>query len=278
MSEETLSLLLSKGADINALNVKRQSPLLYRISHHSRIPFYELSCINVFLRLGARLDIADSQQGTVLHYVVNYPTNKSVYRCDYLLALIDELIKLGAPFNIKDSEGYTPYERAQKSSKMRDELVKAFETSIAQLREDLEEALDCKDFNAAQKLIDQCKNIVDMPSKFNETFLYSAVFRGDTEVVLFFIKNNAQLNIRCGSFRLNIRLGVPKETALDRACIRGEYVIVKALLDADAEINTQNEWGGTPLIKACGFRETFVSDNKIIELLLKKGADPNKTG
>jgi ankyrin repeat protein len=63
-----------------------------------------------------------------------------------------------------------------------------------------------------------------------------------------------------------------KDVALFKAVANGNTELVKELLEKGAEVNSQNDWGQTP-ISAAAARD----DQELFQLLYEKGADPNIT-
>jgi len=61
------------------------------------------------------------------------------------------------------------------------------------------------------------------------------------------------------------------ECALTLACMQENYAICERLLIAKGDVNYVDKQGRTPLLKAAQYN----TSTKIIELLLKYGADPN---
>ena len=60
---------------------------------------------------------------------------------------------------------------------------------------------------------------------------------------------------------------MPCNSPIHKACIKGDYVEVKSLLDDDIDVNTKGMLGRTPLHFACEFGQTAIA-----ELLMKRGA------
>ncbi len=71
-----------------------------------------------------------------------------------------------------------------------------------------------------------------------------------------------------------------RNTPLVLACVTGKVEVVKALLDAGAEVNTARGDFGSPLQAACAeFGQRANKDNiEVVEILLKAGADVNAVG
>ncbi|XP_014228841.1 uncharacterized protein LOC106653779 isoform X4 [Trichogramma pretiosum] len=95
--------------------------------------------------------------------------------------------------------------------------------------------------------------------------LHYAVIGGDKAVINLLLKQGA---------RLNLEPEYTKPRALDMAVLKGDPEIVKLLLDAGADVNTNSAIIGTPLHVACA--ESIPNRYEVLELLLERGADPNR--
>ena len=60
------------------------------------------------------------------------------------------------------------------------------------------------------------------------------------------------------------------------ACWKGQHETVEILVKAGANINATDSQGYTPLSRACAKKNRMQNRLKIIELLLKHGADPTR--
>lgn len=100
-------------------------------------------------------------------------------------------------------------------------------------------------------------------SGMGTTPLIDAARTGDTVRIRQLVANGASPNQRGG---------VNDWTALEHAVHKNQLRSVQALLDAGANPNTAGGDGRTPLIMAAGYGYT-----PIVELLLRRGADPRLT-
>ena len=89
------------------------------------------------------------------------------------------------------------------------------------------------------------------PDSFGAHFLEIAARQGDLEMVKILLAAKADPNQTDGTFN---------DTALHKAVEAGNLEIVKALVAAGAKINTQNNWGQTPLTLALQTRQKEMSD------------------
>lgn len=76
--------------------------------------------------------------------------------------------------------------------------------------------------------------------------------------------------LACLALLAGAGLGQDQGDELRRAASEGDVARVKALLDAGADVNAKNDYGGTPLSFACDRGRT-----EVVQLLLERGADPN---
>jgi hypothetical protein len=76
--------------------------------------------------------------------------------------------------------------------------------------------------------------------------------------------------LACLALLAGAALGQDQGDELRRAATEGDVARVKALLDAGADVNAKNAYGGTPLSFACDHGRT-----EVVRLLLERGADPN---
>ncbi|KAH9024225.1 hypothetical protein EDB85DRAFT_1894446 [Lactarius pseudohatsudake] len=64
-------------------------------------------------------------------------------------------------------------------------------------------------------------------------------------------------------------------TPLSDAAMRGHLKIVQVLLDHNADVNSQDNNGSTPMHKACSYLDSKGDYPQIVRLLLEHGANPN---
>ncbi|MHC9538073.1 MAG: ankyrin repeat domain-containing protein [Vulcanimicrobiota bacterium] len=103
-----VNLLVSNGADVNALNMSRATPLhctVIRSSEHGADNNY-LEIVNTLLDRKAKINAGDDRSFTALHYAV-------ASRCN--AEMIKLLIDRGADVNAPDEEGNTPLHLAARN-------------------------------------------------------------------------------------------------------------------------------------------------------------------
>jgi ankyrin repeat protein len=94
---------------------------------------------------------------------------------------------------------------------------------------------------------------------YKESLLHVAAREGRQNIVAYLAKK-IDVNIKNRS----------NATALHQACIKGNYISAKALIDQGAKINISDDYGDTPIHNAA-LRGSF----KTIKLLIKNGANTN---
>ena len=112
-------------------------------------------------------------------------------------------------------------------------------------------------------------NVDSQTSVDSMTPLHIACSEGYDRVVRLLLEHNNNISI----------INQPTQTGkvpLSLACRHGHHKVVRLLLDHDTStINSANNDGVTPLFYACQFNKT---NDKIIKMLLDKGADFNQVG
>ena len=99
----TVEYLVSKGANIEAISLKSQTPLHYACENGS------LEIVEFLLSKGANIEAKDYQNQTPLHIASSNCEND----------IIQFLVSKGANKNAKDKNGKTPYDLADKYDKIR---------------------------------------------------------------------------------------------------------------------------------------------------------------
>ncbi|XP_056008710.1 uncharacterized protein LOC125661395 isoform X2 [Ostrea edulis] len=211
------------------------------------------------------------------------------------IAIVKELVKLGADVNLQDGHLNTPLIAACEGGHISivKELVKLGTDVNPQNRVDTPLIAACRgghitivkelvklgaDVNPQNRLgdtplIDACqgghisivKELVKLGTDVNpqnrvDTPLIAACRGGHITIVKELVKLGADVNLQNGW----------ENTPLMAACKGGDISIVKELVKAGADVNLQNILGDTPLIRAC--EEGHIS---IVKELVKLGADVN---
>lgn len=98
------------------------------------------------------------------------------------------------------------------------------------------------------------------------TVLHYGVLSGNIEIVNLLIKQGALLNYE-------EEFGLEKPSPLDLAILKGDPKIVALLIQAGSNVNCSSPIIGSPLHVACA--DNIQNRMEIMQMLLKKGADPN---
>ena len=188
---------------------------------------------------------------------------------------VQVLLQGGANVNSTDNDGYSPLVYAitgHKSLQVIEQLLKAGaqpnvfindQNIVDKVREEGREDI-CKlleqfnVLNITQKEKEE-KQQLQLSSRLTIPIIGAAKI-GNTEVVKFLLKENADVNIQ----------NEHRVTALMVASQHGHTKIVKLLLKENADVNIQNEHRVTALMVASQHGHT-----KIVKLLLKENADVN---
>lgn len=91
--------LIEQGVPVNAVGAEQKTPLLLALENHSAELVQEL------IAKGARVDVRDEQGNGVYHHVLNSYGKQS----DQKLAIIEQLLKAGAPVLEPNHEGLTAF-------------------------------------------------------------------------------------------------------------------------------------------------------------------------
>jgi len=91
---DKVSTMISKGKNINSVDVYGRSPLLYSLEKD------RLNITEVLLSAGADINITDLQKNGCLHYAIENCSNTDI---------VFRLLDLGADINLDNSDQYTPF-------------------------------------------------------------------------------------------------------------------------------------------------------------------------
>jgi len=253
-----ISLLLSKGADVNAKDIEKISVLHYATDKGLEVVKYLVS-------KGANVNAKDVYGRTPLHFA------SDVYVKTSSLEVVKYLVSKGANVDVKSENGETPLSLAIHSKKWQvvDYLLPFSKDK------DLDILNEIDVFRAAEK---GCLNIVKLfvskgtdinakDSKFGATPLHWAAFGGQLQVVKYLLSHGANLNaknndgetpfeVALRANKLNIAnyflsLGKVEKDSLNRGLIKaaekGDLRFVKKLLLKGADVNAKDKFGWTPL-------------------------------
>ena len=126
----------------------------------------------------------------------------------------------------------------------------------------IHEAIMKDDVDLVRVLVNQGCDIDAFDIEYR-TPLHYASSQSSLEILEELIKNGAKLNIRDKNL----------QTPLHMACQENRFDAVELLINGGAEVDPQDIHGNTPLFRAVF---AFMGDGRIIDKLLKSGADKNK--
>jgi ankyrin repeat protein len=248
-----------------------------------------LSSIRSIIRLPTEVDAADECGRTPLHTAASYGQKKAVQRLCFLKAYV----------NAEDDFGQTPLHVA----------LLADHIEVASVLLERGASLDVKD-DHGKKPLDYCKpsfltrwrilhgmDIDAKDPKIGNTALIQAARQGDVDAVTFLLRQGAKVGAT----------NHISSTALAEACVRGHAEVVSVLLDYKADTNTIDAMNWSPFMRCILNSEMeslhLLLDSRridleatsssrhqtalceavynhqwtIVELLLKRGANPNVT-
>jgi ankyrin repeat protein len=197
-----IKIFLENGADINALNNMKQSPL------HSCLAVGNIEDAELLLESGADLNITDVFGKTPLMCAMDWIHSEGIIN----LAILEQLVKLGANLDSPDQKTWTLLHRA--SNEGNTEVVKFL-----------------------------LKNGADTESKNFRGFtpLFLACAGNHKEIVALLLEKKCQTNV-CNAEGVSPLL---------LAILKSDEDIIKLLLAAGSEITTQDDDGLTLLHKTC---------------------------
>lgn len=118
-------------------------------------------------------------------------------------------------------------------------------------------------FDNVKTIVDKNINTINLLDKMKRTPLMEAIIQHKVNIALFLIEKKSNINAR----------EIMDWTPLHFAVQERQYEIVKKIIENGGKIDPIDKYGKTPLSLAV---YNYKGDGKIIELLLKNNADPNK--
>ncbi|KAK2712327.1 hypothetical protein QYM36_011122 [Artemia franciscana] len=262
---EAVHLLLVRGCDVNARDDCGYAPLHLAAEHGYQ------DIVNILLEHQSTVNFLETHEGREFYPHVEEPLRLAIkgehwdvarillehganpntryfLGCDINLIhpqntdFLELLIAYGANPDSRDRGGLTP-------------LMKACRNP--------------KGLNTALTLIHAGADVNARADERNDyrSVLHYAILGGNPDTVQLLLSQGATVNPTWDSF------AGTKPTALDLAILKGDVELVRLLLKAGANVNGSSPILGSPLHIAC--TEHVPQRSSIIELLLKKGADPN---
>jgi ankyrin repeat protein len=294
-SSETVEALLEKGVKSNGKDDDGLTPLM-RAAEAGRPDI-----VKVLLEKRAEVNAGDDRGRSPLFYAVEANAADSDIN-----EIIEMLVKKGARINARDKEGLTPLTVAIRTGDIHLVLTLLEKRADPNLRDKdgltpLAAALAGDDLGLIKTLLEKGAN-ANFKDKEGRTPLMNAIAAGKLELVKTLIEAGVELNAKDKFGR----------TALIRAVLAQKPESVDALLEKKLDLEAKTQDGLSALMLACGYRtkglfstitfnvrpgekQTLVrtigdqpdemqdglprtlpnANLKIVESLLKKGADPN---
>ena len=242
---DVVQVLIDAGADINIL-YDGYSLLHYACEHGA------LEIVKILVRAGPGVRVNGAKQMflhaaaedgyiEIVRYLVSLPdvdvNQETVESCTALHRavmhvepdVVQVLIDAGADIDTKNNDGRSPLLSACAEGTF--DTVKMLVRAGAEVRATDDEGVTC---------------------------LHYAARRGRTETVRYLV-SLPEVDVNHGD--------ADNHTALHRAVVNVEPDVVQVLIDAGADINTQNNEGRSPLLSACASRALDV-----VEMLVEAGA------
>ena len=244
-------ILIDAGADLHTTNEKQRSPLHYACGSGA------LDVVKMLVEAGARARATDEDGDTCLDAAV-WKGHTEIVR--YLVGLPE------VDVNHLSAHNHTALHFAVQLSK----------TDLVQVLIDAGAEVETRSYQGGTPLYDACASgapeIVKMlveagagvRATDNEgcTCLHSAAYSGHIDTVRYLVGLPV--------VELNHKNATNNYTALHLAVVQGEIDVVQVLIDAGADIDTQNDLGRSPLNTAC---ESGSLD--IVKMLVRAGATDN---
>jgi ankyrin repeat protein len=245
---DTVELLVKYRANIRATNSHGATSLLLasRYGHSELVEF--------LLDKGSNVNTHDSSKWSALMVAAHYSHEK----------IVQILLDRGADINAVNDDGNTALIYSQKSVDCNDKILKLLLERGAEIN-----ISNKKGETALMKAAESgCKKNVEIlldHGSEKKYALISAASHDHIEIVKLLLDLGVDINARDNKDR----------TALMCASRSGNKETVEFLLDKGAEINVINNEGYSALLYAAENSHPILHREKVIELLLERGADPN---
>lgn len=234
--EDIVQYLISKGADVNAVDRYGDTPLCWVISHS------RTNVLPLLLTNKARINTTNINGQTPLHYACKDQAHISVVKM---------LVVNGANLDASDRRGMRPIDYENR------EDVKLFLiNNNAIMRGEIHEAVISRNIDKVRSLIQRDANIVSETSRG----LTEKQFQQDQDLENMSFLSNGDIN--------NERRYFIGWQPLHFAVAKGYMDIINILISKGAFIDAKDKDENTPLIVAIVKR-----DEEIVKILINNGAD-----
>ena len=237
---EVVKKLIVKDADVNKQDKNGITALIWACyAKNTDIALALLESKNI------EVDLVDNNGETALH-----PASRQG-----MLAVIEKLITKGTDVNKQNRNGYTALMHACDNEHTHVALallnVDGIEVDLVNVVGEtaLHRASSKGMLSVVEKLIEKRAD-VNKQDKRGNTALIGACEHKNTDVALALLE------------RTGIEVDLANnngETALHQASEKGMLAVVKRLIEKDADVNKQNDYGNTALMKACIVNHAYVA-------------------
>ncbi|GFO37455.1 transient receptor potential cation channel subfamily a member 1-like protein [Plakobranchus ocellatus] len=257
--ESVVHYLVTKRADINAVDIYGQTPL-----HFAAMRGNEVACRDLLsFRNSIMIAVGDNQGITPLHSAALHNH----------VEIAHMLLEAGADLMCRDKELSTPLHHAclegnlemvqllfDYGARSKEAWVKLSDMVGAQdleLSTPLHHCVENSHYDVVKLLLEK-RAEVNKPRKHFVYPLHLAAMSGDVRICRLLVENHARIDA----------VNSDQATALHRAAALNKVEVVKFLVDRGARINRRDKDNYTPLLLAATYGNV-----ETVELLLEKGAD-----
>jgi ankyrin repeat protein len=246
---ETVSYLLDKGADVNAVNTNQQTPL------HVAAYIGSADIAGLLIENGADVSLADYQMHTPLHYAARSGSNE----------VTELLLKNGAPLEAKNTYGRTPLllcAREQGTPEVARILIEAgADVNVKDKYESTPlELAAWRGYSGIVSLLVENGAEIPVTGRKARTILISACQEGLYDLFRMQVEKGIDINIANNS----------QGTLMHDAAKGGSPEIVEVLIEKGLKTDSKDKSGWTPLHYAA-----LNNRVNVIQTLLDRGADIN---
>ena len=257
--------LIEAGADINGQDEDGTTPLMEAAYRGDDQKVQEL------IRAGASVTAKNKKLQTALHLAISSRSRWAQWEAHS--SVIKALIEAGADINGQDEDGTTPLmEAAYRGDDQKvQELIRAGASVTAKnkkLQTALHLATSSRSWWAHSSVV---KALIEAGTDINgqdedgTTPLMEAAYRGDDQKVQELIRAGASVTAKNKKLQTALHLAISSRSRW--AQWKGHSSVVKALIEAGADVNGQDEDGTTPLMKAA-----YRGDDQMAHELIRAGA------
>ena len=246
--------LTEAGADVNGQDNNGTTPLMKAANWgHDQV-------VHELIKAGASVTAKNNKQQTALHIAIS-----SSWGCHF--SVVKALIEAGADVNEQDKGGTTPLMEAANmgNEQVVHELIKAG-ASVTAKNNKQQTALHLAISSSWGNRFSVVKALIEAGADVNEqdedgtTPLIKAANMGNEQVVHELIRAGASVTAKNKKQQTALHLAISSSWG-------NRFSVVKALIEAGADVNEQDEDGTTPLIKAAN-----MGNEQVVHELIRAGA------